>query len=173
MFVPHGYWHMVVNLDACVALTHNYVSTSNLSDCLQFLREKTDQISGLRDRLAQGAVPPERLYDSFVEKLADNIGAEKVEQYIQQSFKDNTAKNMKRKSTFPAQSKHKSRLAHGRNRVSSDSEGKLEGEEDSSYSSREAVSMATSFSKEKEATSTSVSVSNANESGNFLFQFSL
>ena len=87
MFVPHGYWHMVVNLDACVALTHKYVSTSNLSDCLQFLREKTDQISGLRDRLAQGAVPPERLYDCFVEKLADNIGAEKVSQYIQQSFK--------------------------------------------------------------------------------------
>lgn len=87
MFVPHGYWHMVVNLDACVALTHNYVSTSNLSDCLQFLREKKEQISGLRDRLGQGAVPPERLYDCFVEKLADKIGADKLTQYIQESFK--------------------------------------------------------------------------------------
>ena len=87
MFVPHGYWHMVVNLDACVALTHNYVSTSNLSDCLHFLREKKEQISGLRDRLGHGAVPPEQLYDCFVEKLADKIGADKLTQYIEQSFK--------------------------------------------------------------------------------------
>jgi hypothetical protein len=37
---------MVVNLDDCIAITQNYVSTSNLSDCLRFLREKPDQISG-------------------------------------------------------------------------------------------------------------------------------
>ena len=46
LFVPHGYWHMVVNLEDCIAITQNYVSTSNLSDCLRFLREKPDQISG-------------------------------------------------------------------------------------------------------------------------------
>jgi len=50
VFVPHGYWHMVVNLDDCIALTHNYVSTSNLADCLKFLRDTPDQISGVRDR---------------------------------------------------------------------------------------------------------------------------
>lgn len=39
IFVPAGYWHMVFNLDDCIALTQNYVSTSNLTSCLQFLRE--------------------------------------------------------------------------------------------------------------------------------------
>jgi hypothetical protein len=38
---------MVINLDDCIAITQNYVSTSNLSDCLRFLREKPDQISGM------------------------------------------------------------------------------------------------------------------------------
>ena len=35
IFVPHNWWHMVVNLEDTVALTHNYVSRSNLSDCLR------------------------------------------------------------------------------------------------------------------------------------------
>ena len=184
-------------MDACVALTHNYVSTSNLSDCLQFLREKKEQISGLRDRLAQGAVPPEQLYDCFVEKLADNIGTEKMALYIQQSFKglhisvltcyvvtvigvfycciygilDHTAKNGKRKAaTLASQNQHKSRLVRGRQTppLPSDSEEKLGGEEDSRET---VVSMATSL-EEKEAKATS-SNSMATNSGNFLFQFIL
>lgn len=39
IFVPQGYWHMVVNLEDTIAITQNYVSTSNLSTCLHFLRE--------------------------------------------------------------------------------------------------------------------------------------
>lgn len=41
---------MVVNIDNdCIALTQNYVSESNLVDCYEFLKDKPDQISGLRD----------------------------------------------------------------------------------------------------------------------------
>jgi hypothetical protein len=39
IFVPQGYWHMVVNLEDTIAITQNYVSTSNLATCLHFLRE--------------------------------------------------------------------------------------------------------------------------------------
>ena len=81
IFVPHGYWHMVVNLDDCIALTHNYVSTSNLKDCLRFLREKPDQISGVRDR-PQQAFQPEELYEVFVGKLEDQVDPRVLERAL-------------------------------------------------------------------------------------------
>jgi hypothetical protein len=80
IFVPHGYWHMVVNLDDCIALTHNYVSTSNLSDCLRFLRDKQDQISGVRDR--PGTVPPEAMFSEIVANLDGILSAEEILKYV-------------------------------------------------------------------------------------------
>eukprot|EP01041_Mallomonas_annulata_P002453 gene2453-4766_t len=72
IFVPHNWWHMVVNLDDCIALTHNYVSSSNLANCLKFLREKPDQISGVRDRPHE-AVSPENIYEEFIDKLQKEL----------------------------------------------------------------------------------------------------
>lgn len=85
MFVPHGYWHMVVNIDECIALTHNYVSTSNLADCLRFLRDSPDQISGVRDR-GETAVQPEEMYDIFVEKLRPMLSEDVLEAAIRDSI---------------------------------------------------------------------------------------
>jgi len=68
LFVPHGWWHLVVNeSDLNIAITHNYVSESNLSSVLKFLSEKEDQVSGCRDR--PDSIKPERLYTEFVEAL--------------------------------------------------------------------------------------------------------
>ena len=69
VFVPHGWWHMVINLDdgMNVAITHNYVSQSNLSNVLKFLQQKEDQISGCRDRVE--SIKPPELYQTFVHTL--------------------------------------------------------------------------------------------------------
>ena len=86
MFVPHGYWHMVVNLDESIALTHNYISTANLADCLRFLRDKTDQISGVRDR-SEVAIQPENIYPALVAKLNTVLPQGEVDRYVQESLR--------------------------------------------------------------------------------------
>jgi hypothetical protein len=115
IFVPHGYWHMVVNLEESIALTHNYVSTSNLADCLRFLREKVDQISGVRDRGGE-AIAPECMYAEFVDKLRSVLPVDEVQRYVAESLqpasgalsecvkakllRQRAAKAIKRKSIF-------------------------------------------------------------------------
>ena len=88
LFVPHGWWHMVVNVGddddedgeddggrgISVALTRNYVSGSNLPDVLRFLDTRVGQISGCRDR--SEAVGPEELGDEFRRALLSRHGGD-------------------------------------------------------------------------------------------------
>lgn len=68
IFVPHGYWHMVINLDDTnCAITHNYVSPSNLGNVLKFFAEKQEQISGCRDRVE--SIKPEHLHNALTKAL--------------------------------------------------------------------------------------------------------
>lgn len=48
LYVPSGWWHLVVNLEECVAVTQNFVPRAYIGKVLKFLRDKHDQVSGFQ-----------------------------------------------------------------------------------------------------------------------------
>ncbi|KAG0319515.1 hypothetical protein BGZ99_005070 [Dissophora globulifera] len=66
MFVPRGWWHAVVNIEDCIAVTQNYVGSQNLKETMQFLSMKRDQVSGVVDERREG------LYEEFKEAFFRN-----------------------------------------------------------------------------------------------------
>lgn len=72
IFVPHGWWHMVINLDELnIAVTHNYVAAeSNLCNVLRLLETRRDHVSGCRDR--PESIKPEQLYEEFKRALTQH-----------------------------------------------------------------------------------------------------
>lgn len=48
LYVPSGWWHLVINLEESVALTQNFVSPAELGVVLDFMKNKSDQLSGFK-----------------------------------------------------------------------------------------------------------------------------
>jgi HAD superfamily hydrolase (TIGR01509 family) len=67
MYVPKGWWHCVLNIDMCIAITHNVVTGRNLLDAVEFLEDTTTCAAGVGCRGAvkfnlSGDVPTSVIY---------------------------------------------------------------------------------------------------------------
>lgn len=62
MYVPRGWWHCVLNLEATVALTHNVVTERNLLKVTDFLEQSAPCETGKGCRGGDGDVPTSVIY---------------------------------------------------------------------------------------------------------------
>jgi len=46
VFIPSGWWHLVVNLETSIAVTQNFVGRNELAQVLDFMIRRPDQLSG-------------------------------------------------------------------------------------------------------------------------------
>lgn len=65
LYVPSGWYHLVLNLEPSIAITQNLVPRSRLGAVLHFLRDQKQSISGFTDDV-------QNPYELFVERLRDH-----------------------------------------------------------------------------------------------------
>ena len=64
VFIPSRWWHCVLNLEPCVAITQNYISDSNLKAALFMMKYNSELVSGI-----PACRPRESVYSDFRNSL--------------------------------------------------------------------------------------------------------
>lgn len=82
IFVPSGWWHVVINVEESIAVTQNYVGESNLVKCLDFCTQKRDQVSGCgeagADLAERFSAALERTYPGLEARVRAEAEAERL-----------------------------------------------------------------------------------------------
>lgn len=64
MYVPAGWWHLVVNLEESLAMTGNFVPEKKLPEILDFLKNHSKNISGFKN-----GIDRTKVYEIFIKEL--------------------------------------------------------------------------------------------------------
>ena len=71
LYVPAGWYHLVLNIEDSLALTQNFVPRHGLPGGLAFLRDRPEQVTGFRDVADPYALFVDRLREKEPELLAE------------------------------------------------------------------------------------------------------
>ncbi|GAA5874674.1 hypothetical protein JCM8547_003953 [Rhodosporidiobolus lusitaniae] len=115
VYVPSGWWHIVINLAPSIAVTQNYVSSRELPAVLSFMKHRPEQVSGFKLHSAAPAATAEDggfdvcdetgqgvVFDKFVAALRESGRGEMVDAALEEVERKAGAREKKEREVAEA-----------------------------------------------------------------------